>query len=323
MKKPELHEKFICALENRFTKRSILVTEISEILKIERDSANRRLAGKVQFSIREMGILAQTLGVSIDELLYDDTALCSELLIMEKPGFAPFSNERLIKEIQSYSNLWRKICKQSYSEYGALISSLPAHIYAYYPLLLKLACFKWAHYIENFKEGFTQYNVPQNLAEQIEKLKESFCEIKYLFYIWNSHFMQGVVNDINYFRSMGLLEQTEIDLIKEELSTILYTLEKSLAANESSLFPGNTKTEHYVSSVDIEISASYIWSNELFHSYIFTFFMHSATFSDQSRCLKIRNWINSMKKVSTLISGSGEMARSTFLKIQHQCLHNL
>lgn len=323
MRKPELHEKFIDALESRFCKRSILVSEIAEILKIEKESANRRLNGKVQFSIREMGILARTLGISVDELIYDDLPSCSELLIMEKPGVPPFAEKGVIDKITSYCDFWNKVSQQPYSEYGAIITSLPAHIYAYYPSLMKLACFKWAHYIENYKENFNQYRVPANFAAQVELLKESFCEMKYTFYIWNSSMMQGVVNDIHYFRNMQFLSAADIELLQIELHAILKKLETSLIGDKDVSPDSFPKTEHYVSSVDMEVSASYIWSKEYFHSYIFTFFMHSAIFSDQSKCLKIRNWINSMKKVSTLISGSGEMARIAFLKEQHQCLNSL
>lgn len=135
--------------------------------------------------------------------------------------------------------------------------------------------------------------------------------------------MQGVINDINYFRSMELLNEMEIDQIKSELNTILHLLENSLTIHETALWGNNQKTEHYVSSVDMEISASYIWSEEHCHSHIFTFFMHSAASSDQNKCLKMRHWIHSMKKVSTLISGSGEMARVAFLKSQYQHLNGL
>lgn len=316
MRQTELHEKFIYALEDRVMKRSVLVAQISDILKIERDSANRRLSGKVQFSIREMGILARTLGISVDSLIYDDIPSCSELLVMERPGISTFSEKKALEEITSYANVWNKISEQAYSESGTVISSLPIHVYVHSPLLMQFFYFKWAHYLQNFKGSFATYRIPRTICMEIAQLRESLKEMSYTFYIWNHSFMLGIINDIKYFRSMGLLEQEEVESLQAELSNMLHTLEALLMADKSECANPHHKMEHYVSSVDLEVSASYIWSEQYYHSFIFTFFMHSATFFDQSKCMKIRHWINSMKKVSTLISGSGEMARMTFLRQQ-------
>lgn len=323
MRQTELHEKFIYALAGRFNKRSTLVAQVSDILKIERDSANRRLSGKVQFSIREMGILARTLGISVDSLIYDDIPSCSELLIMENPGVPVLSAQKATEELTSYIHLWKKISEQSYSESGNVISSLPIHLLIHYPLLLRFVYFKWAHYIHSFKETFGAYQIPLSMRAQIELLKESLKRINYTFYIWDHSFVLGIINDIRYFRNMGLLEQEELEGLQTELSGMLYKLESVLVADKDECAVPQSKVEHYVSSVDLEVSASYVWSEQYHHSFIFTFFMHSATFSDQSKCIKIRNWINSMKKVSTLISGSGEMSRTKFLKNQRFYIDSL
>lgn len=323
MGKMDLHEKFVNALESSITKRAVLVARISDILKIERESVNRRLSGKVQFTIREMGILARTLGMSIDELVYDDIPSLSELLIMENPGTSLLLEHKAVENLKAYCNMLQMVSSQPYSEYGAIISSLPFQTYIYYPNLTKFSCFKWAHYMHSLKGYYKEYQIPETLGKQLEILRESFHEMKYSFYIWNYSVMLGVVNDIHYFQKIKLLDQEDVEPIKVELNFILSNLEASFMAGGDTLIPDQRKVEHYVSSVDFEVSALYIWSEEYYHSEIFTFFMHSGIFSDPQKCLKMRSWINSMKKVSTLISGSGEMARISFLKRQYQYLSNL
>lgn len=69
VKRINLHDEFIAALHEKVPKRSELVIRISDLLCIEKESASRRLNGRVSFSIREMGILASELGISIDGLL--------------------------------------------------------------------------------------------------------------------------------------------------------------------------------------------------------------------------------------------------------------
>lgn len=317
----ELHNKFIETLEEQSPKRAALVARIADILKIERDSVNRRLTRKVQFSIREMGILASEMGISIDGLIYNDTAACSELLTMENPGLQISSKEKIISDMKQYAQTLQEVVEQPYSEYGALISSLPMEIYVHYPSLLKFNCFKWEHYMQNMSKSFNEFEISDKTSKFANNIKRNFNDMSYKFYIWDYSVIWAIICDINYFKTMDLIEQEDVEKIKTELNEMLYSLESSLITYKNS---GETKkTEHYVSNVDMEISASYLWSEEYFHSFIFTFFMRSSTFSDKNKCIKIRDWINSMKRVSTLISGSGEPARIKFFKQQHLYINSL
>lgn len=72
MRKKDLHDKFIEELHKRNSKRAELINQVSDILKLEKESVYRRMAGKVNFSIREMGILAKILNISLDSLLFQE-----------------------------------------------------------------------------------------------------------------------------------------------------------------------------------------------------------------------------------------------------------
>ena len=72
MQKKDLHDEFIDELCKKVPKRADLINLVSDILKLEKESIYRRLARKVNFSIREMGILAKELNISIDRLLYKE-----------------------------------------------------------------------------------------------------------------------------------------------------------------------------------------------------------------------------------------------------------
>lgn len=70
--KKDLHDDFIDELYRKIPKRVDLINLLSDILRLEKESIYRRLARKVNFSIREMGILAKELNISIDRLLYKE-----------------------------------------------------------------------------------------------------------------------------------------------------------------------------------------------------------------------------------------------------------
>ena len=70
MTKINLHEEFTKALLKKNARKAELINTISDILRIERESAARRLYGKVLFSAQEIGILAKEFGMSLDALMY-------------------------------------------------------------------------------------------------------------------------------------------------------------------------------------------------------------------------------------------------------------
>ena len=85
MRKKDLHDKFIEELHKRNSKRAELINQVSDILKLEKESVYRRMAGKVNFSIREMGILAKILNISLDSLLYQEEDIQWLPFILETP----------------------------------------------------------------------------------------------------------------------------------------------------------------------------------------------------------------------------------------------
>lgn len=72
MSREDLHDAFIGELSRKVPRRADLVNQIADILKLEKESVYRRMAGKVNFSVRETGILAQALNISLDSLLDRD-----------------------------------------------------------------------------------------------------------------------------------------------------------------------------------------------------------------------------------------------------------
>ena len=85
MNTANLHKEFIKELNNRIPQRSELVSKISDILHIEREPVSRRLSEKVQFSVREMGVIARELEISLDSMLYQNTPYHWIPLILESP----------------------------------------------------------------------------------------------------------------------------------------------------------------------------------------------------------------------------------------------
>lgn len=66
MKKINLHDKFVAELNSKFPKKINLVNPVSNLLNLEKEPVYRRIAGKVNFSVQEMGILSAVLNISLN-----------------------------------------------------------------------------------------------------------------------------------------------------------------------------------------------------------------------------------------------------------------
>ncbi|MDR3261689.1 MAG: hypothetical protein LBT78_07610, partial [Tannerella sp.] len=305
MEKIDLHERFIQVLEELFPRKTELALSVADLLKIEKESVYRRLRGNVQFSVREMGTIAQHFGISLDELLQKDSVGNLTRLKMEAPRTVD-SMERIIEELDRYIDSLIAIGNQPYIEAGSIINALPPEFYIPFPLLTKFLYFKWRYYYvdSDVLKDYAKWELPEALSKYYENIMTAFESFDKVFYILDNSTVWNLVNDINYFIGVHIISREDADALKKEIHRVLDYLEHLAQTGVS----GNkrTKIDIYVSNVNIGASYCYLWSEKLKVSYFTTFFMQSSVSENSATCLDTCRWINAMKRISTLITKSGE-----------------
>ena len=108
--------------------------------------------------------------------------------------------------------------------------------------------------------------------------------------------------------------------IKKELFLLADELEE-LAINGKTA-DGN-RVRIYVSNINFEATYSYVDTNNLQLSLIRIYSINSFTTMDNEIFCTLKEWIQSLKKFSTLISESGEMQRIQFFKQQREIIDAL
>ena len=108
--------------------------------------------------------------------------------------------------------------------------------------------------------------------------------------------------------------------IKEELFLLTDELEE--LATRGKTKDGNT-VRIYVSHINFEATYSYVETNSLQLSLIRVYSINSLTTLDHEIFHSLKEWIQSLKKFSTLISESGEMQRIHFFKQQREIIDTL
>ncbi|MDU1904365.1 MAG: hypothetical protein E6772_06220 [Dysgonomonas sp.] len=323
MKYSSLLNNFIDTLHQRINKRNRLVSFISETLEIERESASRRLSGKVNFSIEEMGILALKLGISLDNLLYrQGEHFHFASFTMYSPMQAQSINT-LTLGIEADIELL-SIIEDEPTEYGSMFTSLPLEFVIPYKSLLKFIYFKWGYYYlatSDF-EDYASWEVRKDLLTHSYKIKKLNNKLNRVIYIWDISVIWSFVKDVIYFSSIGALNKEDIKTIKEKLHEMLYQLKETIKRDDSSLTVSR-EIEMYISTVHLGADFSYLISENKNYSNFHTYFIGTGYNNDYKTTTQLRDWINSMKKVCSLISGSGARERNLFFEEQHNIVDTI
>lgn len=318
MKHSVLSNKFVNVLQQKINKRSQLVSFISETLEIERESASRRLNRSVNFTIEEMGILALKLGISLDGLLYSNGEhFHFPSFVMHSPMELDSINSLAFKIESDLESLSRIILSDP-AEYGAMFTYPPLEFLLPYNFLLKFTYFKWGYYYTSSShfDNYATWEIPKKLLKLNERLVGIISKLEKVFYIWDNCVIWSFVNDIIYFASIGSLNEEDVKQIKAELHNMLYNFEEMLKNN--SVLQGPKEIDIYIADVNLGAGFSYLVSENNWCSSFYTYFVGADFSDDYSTTMQLRQWMNSMKKICTLISGSGVRERKNFFNQQHK-----
>ncbi len=322
MKREDLLDHFIDVLSHKASSKKELAYLIADILTIEKESAYRRLGRQVQFTIPEMGILAKKLNISLDSLLAeqtDKTPICFKMNM----NFTPVTIDLLINMLKEAVSSQEKMEGESLRA-GIACHALPIEFYMFYPHLYKFMYFKWGRYYIGSREfdTFSSWEVPVQFTQLHDRLKKGFEKYEHLFYIWDNSLVWNLVNEINYHLSIHSLTPEDAAGIKAEIKDLLVHLEE-FSQNSTISKPYHVPFELYVSYFNIGVSSYYIHSGDTYLSGMSGSFLQTVFHYDYETGHTINQWINSLKRISFLISGSGEKDRKRFFKQQHKIVDKI
>ena len=319
MNKINLQEEFVKALIEKIPQRPKLTDTISNILGIEKEPAGRRLNGRVQFSIYEMGLLAKELDIYIDPILHKDLNYECMPLILKSPS-----------EIKSIESLWdviesglaemREIIQEPV-KYNCVFNSLPLEFFVDYSYLMKFMFFKWGSRFIGSDEfnDFGHWVIPSKLTKLKDKLKSIISTFDSALYIWDNSLIWNLVEELDYLHKMQIINAEDLSNIKNDLKDLLIQLEKYLQGTSSfDMLPNNLQL--YISNVEIGVYCLYLFSEKKQYSTFSDHFIFPLPNNNNEGKIKIKKWINSLKKISVLISGCGGPERCLFFKKQHEII---
>jgi hypothetical protein len=291
-----------------------------DLLSLEREAVYRRLRKDVIFSIYEIAKIANAWNISLDAifgLIPDKTCLFQiDLLGYEDP------TEQDIEVMTNYLNFLSILTTSPKSEYMEISNSLPRSLFAGFPMLAKFYAFKWMYQYGNQSIiPFSQMMFSKKLLQIGEEYYNKIKQIANVSYIWDNMIIQYLVNDIQYFSSIYLLADEEIQLLKENIYSFLKYMEE--IASKGCFPDTKNKVDLFISRINIDTNYSYFYSETIKISGIRLFIKEMASSTDQIVFENFKNRMLAKKRSSVQISGVDEKQRIEFFKKQRELVNSI
>lgn len=123
--------------------------------------------------------------------------------------------------------------------------------------------------------------------------------------------------DVEYFYRLRLIDKEDLNSIKEEMLQLIDGLER---AATSGIYKSNSKLALYLSNVDLEASYTHLQYDDQQYAHLRLYGISGVDSQNTSICTRQKEWIESLKRYSTLISVSGQVQRYDYLNQQRDII---
>lgn len=292
------------------------VNYLNSVLDLGRESAYRRLNGQIDFSLAEIIKLSTQLNFSLNEIHSEYNT---------KLAAFDFYKNRLISPEQSFRSMLQSFYDRMITVFNAkekhtdmAVNRLLGSFVLSYSHLCKFVYYKWIHQFDKvplnyyYKDLEVSDNI-LNLAQQGSYYQQRLSKT----IILDENILYNTIQEIKYYHDRELINKEEAALIKNDLISLLERMESILNTGKNHV---GAKWEVYLCSINVCSNASCLNYDGKVSS---SFWIHSDgainTSNRQIYSLQ-KEWMESLKKYSTLITQSNQKMQAEFLNQQYKYL---
>ena len=318
--KEQMRNNILAAVRENLPKGTNLTNYLSDILNIGRESAYRRIRGKINFTFEEIVKLSQDLNFSVDNIIgakNDENALFN-IHMLQKIDYMDI----YVNKIQEYGRMFKSMSENSTTKARLSINALPYFFYIRYELLSRFRIYKWLYQNQKIApyDKFSDFKLPEKVEKTHNEFYQNIQKVPNVTIIMDNNVFRSASRDIEYFLKRGLLSDEDVLMLKTELYDITNDVEQMATTGKGM---GGAKIEMYVSAVDLEASYLHLESEVHNFSQVRIYSISAIDSHNKGLCSIQKEWIESLKRYSVLISESGEMQRFEYLKQQRKYIENI
>ncbi|MDU1891466.1 MAG: hypothetical protein E6767_12325 [Dysgonomonas sp.] len=314
-----LNKALLEALRQKMPEGINVVNVLLTILPLGREAIYRRLREEVPFTFLEVAIIAWKLGISLDQVVgkglsdnsFFELKYHRHYQLTEKDYDMAYEYIEVLKYAQRDPT-----AEQAFT--STIFPQLHANFYYY---LAKYSSFKWMYLngSPNTIKTYQEMEFPDKLFEAHRTTALETMNINTCF-IWDGMLFLSIVKELKFFKDVNLMTDKDIKELKAELYEFLDYLEKIASSGRSDT---GKKIQIYISNVNSDASYSYLETSHLYLSMINAFALNYVVALDKQTLTRVKERVHSLKRLSTLISESGEIQRMQFFKKQRELVSSL
>ena len=311
----EIRDNLIIAIRESIPEGTNLTNYLSDTLNIGRESAYRRIRGEINFTFEEVTALSKDLGFSIDNIIgikRNENALFNIHMLQDMEYIDIYT-----KTMLDYGHMFREMDRLTNVKARIAANTLPYFFHINYGQLSKFRIYKWLYQNQKISvhDKFADFVLPEKVLNAHALFCKDLQRIQHMTVILDNNVFWSVTKDIEYFFKKGSLSSEDVQVLKTEMHRLVNELElmATTGVNKS-----GTKVEMYISSVYLEATYMHCENANSQFSQVRIFSISAIDSYNVGLCKIQKDWIESLKRYSVLVSESGEMQRLEYMQNQRK-----
>jgi len=316
----ELNNKIVSAIQKHYSEEGKLIPYLADLLCLSKESVYRRIGNKKPFTIKETCIVFSAMGLSFDEVIGGtrNSFFSIPKLINESSDF----EERFKKMLLSQVSIAKQMHKAVMKETLTVLNRLSIIVHMDFKHIFKFLYFKHLHSAENIPYNFrlSDLIISPEIISLCKEIAYYSKPMENSTYIFDDNIIAGVIREIKYYYKRDLISNEELHLIQEDLHSALDQAERTFRSGNNDY---GAKVYHYYSMFDLDSNYTYYDYDGNAISQFWIHQVHPVIISDPAISAVHKEWIESLKKYSTLVTLCNEAMQSEFMNKQRRLIINL
>lgn len=295
-----------------------------DVLDISKESIYRRIKGEISFTLEDLIKISSRLFISLDEIVYSS--------LNNEPGQEPIlfesRSDKLFKPQQTFVDFLSvyihnldRTSKAKNSEVLVAANRLMILTAVNFDHLFKFYYYRWIHQTQLKPLDFSLSDVV--LSEEILDLQKKLKTYKRSgthIYILDDCFLKNTIREIQYYYNRQLISDDEMLLLQKDLYNFIDVMD--YLTKQGDQIDGYTNYI-YISTTQIDSSGLYSKYDDKEAINLWISYGINIRSTNTRMCKIYHSWFNSLKKYSTLISGSNEISQIKFINQQRNYIKNI
>jgi hypothetical protein len=309
------YDNFLVILEERYPHKPDRVNALMDLLQLEKESVYRRLRGDVYFAAEEVMRIASAWSISIDNIVAVNREKTRPFRLKTVEFIDPTEEDYAI--LERHNRDMALVASDPEGLAVEVVNGLPRGLYARSEHLTRFFTMKWRHkYLPEKTLKFSEINIPERMQELDREYIRISHQISEMHSIHDSRMIEHVVEEMIYYRSIGMLNDDDVLLLRDDLMALVDYMED---VTGTGIFPSKKgKIFFYLSHTWIDNEYFLYRSHDLNMSLVKVLERNYLTSMDKKVLNRFMKMALATRRMSVLISGSNALQQAEFFSRQRE-----